>query len=278
MTLPIPRRNVLAGLAGIAGIGALPVIGGAAITAHLPPALFICAHPDDELLAMGVAVAEHVAYGRDVHVLWLTDGGTTSARHAINGTSVSTWWGVPHDPDAEGYAPLTVEDVAAARIREATNSVRLLASGYPGTLTLHRAQLQDGALTQLAAEVAILDVCNAIAAGSPVHLKTHTWVVDNHPHHVTAGMAVKALAAADPSRFAGPRYYVLSQYWSDPRLTTVADTFDNPTDAGITQRVCNAALAYSAWAPQQGLFAVGHHSVSGLFNTLVAQPRCLVHP
>ncbi len=55
----------------------------------LPPALFVAAHPDDELLAMGVAVAEHVAAGRETHVLLLTDGGITSARDAINGDTVS---------------------------------------------------------------------------------------------------------------------------------------------------------------------------------------------
>ncbi|HEU5110200.1 MAG TPA: PIG-L family deacetylase [Micromonosporaceae bacterium] len=267
------RRALLAALA------AAPLTAGRlTMAAPLPPALFVAAHPDDELLSMGVAIAEHVAFGRDVHVLWLTDGGTTSARNAINGTTTSSWWGVPHDPAAEGYAPLTVQDCAAARIREATNSVRLLATGHPAPITVHRAQLQDGAYTQFAAEAAIAAVADLIAPGAPVHLKTHSWLVDNHPDHLAAGGAAKALNTADPSRYPAVRYYVQSTYWADARLAQVADTFDLPTDAGITARVRAACRAYGAWAPAQGVYAVGMHSVSGLFNTLVADPKCKVHP
>lgn len=268
------RRTLLRAAALTAS--AIPL--GARMTSPLPPAMFIAAHPDDELLAMGVAIAEHCAAGRDVHVLLLTDGGTTSARDAINGVTTSTWWGVKHTPAAEGYAPLSVQDCADARVREFTNSVRLLGAGYPGPLTIHRAQLQDGAVTQVAAESAILTVADAIAPGGAVHLKTHSWHVENHADHLAAGSAIKALAASDPARFAHPRYYVLSTYFSDPRLGAVADSFDYPTDSGVTQRVRNAIRAYAAWAPAQGLYAVGWHSVSGLFVTLDAQPRSLVHP
>jgi LmbE family N-acetylglucosaminyl deacetylase len=246
------------------------------VTAPLPPALFIAAHPDDELLAMGVALAEHVAVGREVHLLWLTDGGTTSARNALNGTTTSSWWGILHNPAAEGYAPLSEADCAAARIREGVNAVNLLAT--PGTVTIHQAHLQDGAYTQGQVEAAVLTVADLIAPTSAVHLKTHSWLVDNHPDHLAAGNAVKHLAATLPARFAFPRYYVLSTYFADPRLAQVSDTFDNPTDAGISQRVRNACRAYGAWAPAQGLFAVGMHSVSGLFDTLTANPRSLVHP
>ncbi len=267
------RRVVLRG--GTAMLAALAVPLGGWMSAPLPPALFVCAHPDDELLAMGVAVAEHVAAGRDTHLLWLTDGATTSARDSLNGVTVSSWWGIRHDPAAEGYAPLSEADIAAARIREGTNAVRLLAT--PGAVTIHRVEL-DAAYTQADAEAAILAVADSIAPGTAVQLKTHSHLVDNHPAHLAAGNAVKHLAATTPARFGNPRYYVLSQYFSDPRLAQVADTFDLPTDAGITQRVRNAARAYGAWAPAQGLYAVGMHSVSGLFDTLVANPRSLVHP
>ncbi len=250
------------------------------MTGPLPPALFVAAHPDDETLAMGVAVAEHVAAGRDVHVLWLTDGGNTSARTAINGGATSAWWGVPHLPEAEGYTPLDLAGVAAARVRESGNAVRCLAS--PGTLTTHRAgyvsESMTQTFTQAEAQAAIVAVCDVIAPGGAVQLKGHTWLVDNHPDHLAVGGAIKALAAADPARFANPRFYVLSTYFADPRLSQVADQFDLPTDAGITARVRNACRAYGAWAPAQGLYAVGYHSVAGLFDTLVTTPRSLVHP
>ncbi|HZB67929.1 MAG TPA: PIG-L family deacetylase, partial [Ornithinibacter sp.] len=37
-----------------------------------PRLLFVHAHPDDETLATGVALAHHVARGDDVHVLTCT--------------------------------------------------------------------------------------------------------------------------------------------------------------------------------------------------------------
>ncbi len=249
------------------------------MAAPLPPALFVAAHPDDELLGMGVAIAEHVAAGRDTHVLWLTDGGNTTARNAINGVGTSAWWGVVHDPAAEGYTPLTVEDCAAARVRESDTAAAVLAS--PGTVTTHRAGLTSQSLTQTfdqeQAQAAVLAVCDAIAPGGPVHLKGHSHLVDNHPDHLAVGGAVKALAAGDPARFPAVRYYVLPQYWADPRLSQVAASFDLPTDAGIAARVRNAARAYGAWAPQQGVFAVGYHSVNSLLDTVMATPKCLFH-
>lgn len=269
------RRPVLKAAAAIPAALTLTA-GRGAMTAPLPPALFVAAHPDDELLAMGVALAEHVAFGRDVHVLWLTDGGTTSARDALNGSSTSSWWGMLHHPAAEGYATLSEQDVADARIRESDNAVRLLAT--PGSVTVHRAHLPDGVYSQSDAQAAIVAVADLIAPGAAVHIKTHSHLVDNHPDHLAAGNAAKALNAADPTRYPAVRYYVLSTYWADARLSQVADSYDLPTDAGITQRVRNACRAYGAWAPQQGLFAVGMHSVSGLFAALDANPRSLVHP
>ncbi len=244
------------------------------MSAPSPPALFVCAHPDDELLAMGVAVAEHVAFGRDTHILWLTDGPGTAARAALNGDTISPWWGVRHDPVAEGYAFLSETDVAEARVREGVNAVNALAS--PGAVTIHRAGLR--AYPQADAEAAIVAVADLIAPGAPVQLKTHSWLVDNHPDHLAAGNAVKHLAASQPGRFGAPRYYVLSTYWSDARLSQVADTFDLPTDSTIAARVRNACRAYGAWAPQQGMFAVGYHSVPGLLDTAAATPKCKVHP
>lgn len=241
------------------------------------PALFVAAHPDDETLAMGVAVAEHLAAGQDVHVLWLTRGTSSGARDMLNGAVTSAWWGVPHNPAAEGFAPLDQAAFGAARIAEGTAAVRLLATGYPGTLTIHEAGLVDQSVTQADARAAIEAVCDLIAPGAEVRLKTHSAVVDNNPDHVAAGKAAAAMAAANPTRFGGPRYYILSDYWSDARLGQVAEMWDLPTDNGVKQRVINACRAYGAWQPQAGAYAVGWHSVPGMFGTITSTPKCLYH-
>lgn len=247
----------------------------------MSPALFIAAHPDDETLAMGVSIAEHVAAGQDVHLLWMTRGGGSSVLAKLNATSTTgnAWWGVMHDPAAEGYTTLTVEEFGQARIAEGTAAARCLASGCSGTLTLHEAGLTDGAVTMLDAADAILAVCDTIAPDGAVRLKTHTWVsaLDNHPDHLATGSAVKQLAADLPVRFADRRHYILPFYWSDPDLAAVAEVWDLPTNATIAARAVNACRAYGAWAPEAGRYAIGHHSTFGMFAQVMAAPRCLYH-
>lgn len=237
----------------------------------LPPALFIAAHPDDETLAMGVAIAEHAAAGQDVHVLWLTRGEASKARDAVNGVTTSGWWGVAHDPAVEGYTPLSVAEFGAARIAEATNAI-----GCMGSITVHEAGLADGAVSQADAEDATVAVADQIAPGGAVRLKTHSHTVDDHPDHLAAGNAVLALGDTDP-RFDDRRYYVLPTYWDDPRLSQVSESWDKPGSAEIAARAVNACRAYGAWSPPH-TYAVGYHSVSSLWPPLMDDPRCLVHP
>lgn len=240
-----------------------------------PVVLFVVAHPDDETLAASVAIAEHSAAALDVHLLWLTDGEGSGAITHINGSTTSTWWGVLHDPAAEGYAPLTPADLAAARIREGTNAVRALTSGL-GPVTIHRASLPDGGVTQAAAEAAILAVADQVAPGQPVRLKTHSHIVDDHADHRAAGDAARALKTADPVRFGDLRHYILPPYWTDPRLSQVTEAWDLP-GAGIAPRVLNAIRCYGAWAPPE-TYAIGEHSVPAMFATLRSTPKSMYHP
>lgn len=270
---------VVLGAASVLVPGAVPAAPAAVFVAAPAPALFVAAHPDDETLAMGVAIAEHVAAGQEVHVLILTDGEGSGAIDTINGTALSNWWGVLHNPAAEGYAPLTPATMAAARVQEARTALACLAAGLPGTLTFHQAHLPDGGVTQAAAQAAILVVADEIAPGAPVRIKTHTHIVDNHPDHLAAGLASRALKAADPARFSDLRHYIEPPYWSDSRLSQVAEIPDTPADAGITSRVFNASRAYGAWAPASGAYAIGYHSVyTTFFAPLLAAPKSLVHP
>lgn len=243
------------------------------------PALFVAAHPDDETLAMGVAIAEHVAAGQAVHVLLMTDGDGSDAIDVLNGIETSGWWGLLHSPAAEGYAPLTPASLAAARVVEAETAARCLAAGLSGTLTLHRAQLPDGAVTAAAAQAAILTVADLIAPAAPIRLKGHSHVVDNHPDHLAVGVAMRALRTADPVRFADIRHYILPPYWADARLSQVTESWDAPTNADIRARAVNACRAYGAWAPDAGRYAVGWHSVyQTFFAPLLANVRSMVHP
>lgn len=271
---PLPRRVLLAGAAG-ATAGAL--LGTTTAAAATSKVLFAAAHPDDETTGMSVAIAEHVAAGLDVHVLWVTSGEATGTISTLNGTGVNGWWGVQHQPALEGYAPLTRTTLAAARLREAGSALRCLVAGLPGKVTTHIAGLPDGGVTVDAARGAILSVCDRIAPGGAVRLKGHSPVVDNHPDHLAIGKALRNLSAAYPARFGDRRYYVLPTYWSDARLSQVSWAWDAPNNTNIRARALNACNAYRSWAPDLGRFAVGYHSIANIFATLVTAPKCMYH-
>jgi LmbE family N-acetylglucosaminyl deacetylase len=242
------------------------------------PALFCVAHPDDEVLAMSVAIAEHLEAGQDVHIWLATRGKASSVRDMLNGVTTSAWWRLPHDLQAEGYQPLSADAFGAARMREAEAAIRCLAAGYPGSVTIHEGGLADGAVTQAGARAAIEAVCDSIApGGGPVRLKAHSPLVDNSSDHLAIGKAVAAMTAADPARFGGARYYLLPDYWADSRLSQVAEMVDLPGNTGVTDRVRNAIRAYGSWQPMSGSFAVGQHSVPGMFAALYNTPKCVYH-
>ncbi|WP_196279342.1 PIG-L deacetylase family protein [Catellatospora vulcania] len=269
------RRTLLSAAALGVAAAAYPAARAVAATA---PALFVAAHPDDETLAMSTAIAEHVAAGQDVHVLLLTDGEGSGTINVINGTTTSPWWGNRHVPTAEGYAPLTATTLAAARVIEAQTALRCLAAGLPGTLTVHRASLPDGAVTSATAQAAIVAVADQIAPGGVVRLKGHSPTVDNHADHLAAGQAMVALATSNPARFSDRRHYILPMYWTDSRLSLVTESWDGPTDAGIAARVRAAVRSYGAWSPAQGSYAIGYHSVATMLDQLMSTPKCLQHP
>lgn len=129
----------------------------------LPPALFVFAHPDDETLAAGVAIAEHVNAGQEVHVLILTAGEASGIITQLKGTNTNTWWGVPHSPTAEGYDPIDAASMGQLRQAEAAVAVRCLSAGLTGTLTLHFGQLPDGAVTTAAAAAEIVALADLVA-------------------------------------------------------------------------------------------------------------------
>jgi LmbE family N-acetylglucosaminyl deacetylase len=270
--MDITRRTLLMGTVA-AGLSIPPLVRSRQALAAVAntPALFVAAHPDDEILAMGVALAEHIAAGQDIHLLWLTRGEASGARGRINGEISGGWWKVAHNPAAEGYEPLTPSQFGAARLAEAVNAVRSL-----GAVKIHEAGLPDGGVTQASAEQAIRAVAAQINPGGAVRLKTHTHTVDNHADHLAVGRAVLSLGNSDPAKFGDRRYYLLPWYWSDTRLSKVTESWDNPGSTTISNRVINACRAYGAWSPPN-TYAIGQHSVPDLFATIMARPRCMFH-
>jgi LmbE family N-acetylglucosaminyl deacetylase len=233
------------------------------------PWIVVAPHPDDETLGAGVMVAQHVAAGRDVHILLLTRGTGSGARAQLNGQQLSRWWGVTHNPAAEGYTMLTPDTFGNARYDELTAAVACL-----GDARVHEAGLIDGQVTVAEAKAAISALVAQV--GPDVGVYTPSWVVDDNPDHLAAGQALRELAGEQPAVYTEAGWYVIPEYWSDSRLHQVSWSWVTPTDAEISNRARNACRAYAAWHPPHS-YAIGYHSVDFMFAKMDTNPRSMVH-
>jgi LmbE family N-acetylglucosaminyl deacetylase len=233
--------------------------------------ILVAPHPDDETLGAGVLLAEHVAAGRDVHILLLTRGTGSVARLELNGSRPSRWWGVTHDPAADGYAPLTPDAFGQARLDELTTAVHALGGGQ-----IHEAGLTDEQVTVGQAKAAIAALVASVGRDAGVYAPT--YLVDDNPDHRAAGQALHELAAEQPEAYGDVGWYILPRYWSDPRLKQVAPApyRDAPSNGQISSRVRNACRAYAAWHPPHS-YAIGYHSVDDMFALIESNPRALLH-
>jgi LmbE family N-acetylglucosaminyl deacetylase len=238
------------------------------------PVVFFAPHADDETLNMGITIAEHVAAGRDTHVVLMTHGRVTGALDAINGTAYSGYWKAYHDPAKEGYAPLTKDTLADARIREFHNACNQL--GVPSA-NQHVEYLDDPnsdsgeTLTYAEAKTVIERYIALYPTADFFTLSYH----DIHADHAACGQALQDLYTE--GKISGAvRFFISMATRTDLENKGLAipggGWKDTPTDDTIKNKLINACRCYSAWAPDTGSYAVGYHSVEGQFNKLLANP------
>ena len=217
------------------------------------PIIFFSPHQDDETLFMGRVVAHHALVGREVHVILITDGATSSARHAINGDTLSPWWGGYHYPEREGYALLSEATFSAARTAEWRS-----ACGQLGVQpeNLHTVGLSESGLTVAAVEAVIEEYATLYPTAG---LYTMSWD-DANGNHSACGNALRNLATADPTSYNDCRWLIKPENRANiPWAGTYTVPAQYVTQANRMVRA--AALAYQAWNPAQGSYAVGWHSV-----------------
>jgi hypothetical protein len=235
--------------------------------------LWVWAHPDDETIAAGLSLRQHLERpDRDNYALILTRGEASGARAFLNGTATASVWGMPHNPAAEGYFPLTQEEFGAARMAETTGALAVLASGTGRGVTVFEGGLQDS-------RVVVADVMDAVdevyagicAPGEPLWLKTHSDLLPaggeflENVDHTAAGQACRQLSLDRPAIFGNLRLYVEPEHWADPVVVAKHLSPIKPV-AGTFQATAtlDAYEAFRAWAPPDR-FAIGRHSVPGLF-------------
>lgn len=244
--------------------------------------LWVWAHPDDEIIAAGLSLRQHLEGGRDCYVLTCTRGTASGVRDFLNGTGTDFTWGMPHIPAAEGYATLSPADFGAARYAETRGALTILASGTGRTVTALEAGLTDGAVTKADVMAAIGDVYTSICApGEALWLKTHTDIPAagggplENPDHTAVAQACRQLATDQPAVFGNLRMYVEPEHWADSVVVARHPTPIKPA-AGTLQAAATLASyePFRAWAPDLGRYAIGRQSVASLF---IAAPENRYH-
>jgi LmbE family N-acetylglucosaminyl deacetylase len=232
------------------------------------PAVFFVPHQDDETLSMSVDILRHIAAGRDTHVVLMTDGGNTGARWAINGynsdtnTPVSSsWWGSRHDPNIEGYSPLTWNDVYNARDNEFRSAVGAL--GVPPS-NVHLIRTTNRTVAGFKAEMQ-----NIIAQfPSGTDYKTMS-PIDTHAEHRVIAQALWELW--NDGEVSGVRFWLSRLDIANG--VTGGSYLTAETTSSELKKIEQATRAYRAWNPAGGSFAVGYHSVASQFDALLSNPK-----
>lgn len=256
-------------------------------------------HPDDETLSMGLSMLFYIASGFDVHLVSMNNGGALGVANTLNGLTVcSTPAEHPytHSPAREGYAPLTVASVAAARILEARAALGAMAmvppnpGVTPGNVYHHIANLPDmygaNGATSSTAPVTPEGIAAAKAAilpyveGYPNSFHYTMSPADHHPDHAACGLALREIKAENPTLLGAPRFFVSRLYWaaSQPDSKYQSDLLDAADgtlawfNAGTRKPEFDAWLRtkvivpYKAWNPAAGAYGLGYHQVISQFN------------
>jgi LmbE family N-acetylglucosaminyl deacetylase len=222
-------------------------------------AVFFIPHQDDEILTQGAYIQQHVAAGRDVKIVLLTDGQSSGARALIE--------------TQKGIA-LSQSAFSKARDREFLDCLGRL--GIPPSSVFFENREDSQVLTRNIAKDIFRKYVEKFPNGS---YKTMSWM-DAHTDHFAMGRALDEMNRAGEIPNGDARFCRSTAY------------LDAPTPGGSKQRgddsvVINAANAYNVWEPDNYAnggdmmsgprYAVGFTSVKSDFNRLIADPYTFVH-
>lgn len=237
LSKPVGRRAAIVVVLALAAM--LPATAVPAHAQPTAPAIYFVPHQDDETLIMGASIEEHVAAGRIVHIVVVTDGGASRVRAVLAG---------------EGYV-LTRAQFVAARNREIVAAARRL--GVPWW-RVHFEDVLDGTLT-VATATRIATKWATLYPGAS--LKT-TSAHDALSDHVNMAKGVAATVSNDK------RYLQYRHYWSTMPVSGWFTTGYAPVRYAVNE--------YRVWNPSIGRYAIGWTSVSSDFQALLADPllRC----
>ena len=213
--------------------------------------LYFVPHQDDELLSMGIDIAQCVKENHDVHVILCTDGSRSRVRQRLNdGKSCSKHVG-------KHVYNLSVQEFVQARDAEFIDSC--LSLGVKRN-NIHIAQNRstDGSLTPEDAEKIIKQYLQQFSKDATLCTIYFKNGKKQHSDHKNLGLAA---------------YYLFKQgavsqirFFKEPYCKSKAKFISIKPSNDIREKISSAMQAYCLWAPTKKRYAVGYHSVTNEFN------------
>ena len=281
---------------------------------------FYSPHPDDETLSMGLAMLHYIANGFDVHLVSVTNGSALGVANTLNG---GTDTGTPvtctisdhpyiHNALREAYplvspaVRLTVDDIGAARNKEARSALSMMAMVPPVTpgaiasVTHHTENLPGDFAGSSSASTSPVTPEGIAAAKTIIKSYVDNYPnsfhytmseTDDHHDHAACGFALRELKNDTTNHvpwdntltyhdaLVNARFFVSRLYWaiSQPDGQYPADVASMPGLAWFNYYgakytdYCNwlrnqIIPVYRAWNPAAGAYGIGYHQVASQFN------------
>jgi Uncharacterized proteins, LmbE homologs len=240
--------------------------------------IFYSPHQDDESSGLSVGIVNAIERGDRVFLVLMTDGKATCAVDKINGIDEhgkKVFCDIHkkfHNPIAEGYAPITRDDLGRARDIEFKRAAAALGVNSKNILFCH---FPDGGLKEEDAEEVILKMekkyPHALHAGASYY--------EYNNDHKSVGRALAKLyksgKISDIRLYVNVLYYTgKSGYAEKPYISRYLRRdvpenlrYEYPSNAG-EEKVRSAVYSYMDWDPKNMKYAVGGHSTPSIANFL----------
>ena len=220
--------------------------------------IFYVPHADDETLSMGAAIIECLRAGNEVYLALLTDGAADETLACLNGSFQCPWHGCFHNPEEERFRDIPMSPKAFSRARREEFLAAARVMGIPDEhISVY--SFPDGRLTTNNVREIVHCYEEDKTLPFPKRHHTMTFKYDTHNDHISAGRAL--LELQNEGVIAESTWYIKRSMWhtlppdSGIKTIKVISTMGQRILAEICKQV------YMSYAPTEGKYAIGYHSV-----------------
>ena len=229
--------------------------------------LYFVAHQDDELLNTGVLLTKEAAENpQDTYVILCTDGGASGVINVL-GDMKDCWL-----HEGQHIYHLSRQEFSLARDREFIDSCSHLGV-IDQNVMIHPKKGFDGGLTEEQAEHIILETMKLFPYETDFRIRAVSPYFEGrqNPDHKAIGIVCEKLfrqgcfselILVNDSCFEGNCYKLFPEKHYQKLH---ADTASH-------EKINAATDSYGKWAPENGRYAIGWHSVKDEFEEIVRNP------